>query len=91
MYRFDTNGFNQVVGGSSGFGDFDGMIYQLTNGPWAIYVTNSVTTNVYHFKVTSNLGSNDLPYVNITFPVDGAVNVTNRPPSPGKVRQITTG
>jgi hypothetical protein len=79
LYRFDTNGFSQVTGGSYGFGDFDGMIHELTNAPWSIYVTNSVTTNVYRFAVTANIGSNDLPYVNITFPTDGALNVTNQP------------
>ncbi len=79
LYHFDSNGFNQVSGGSSGYGDFDGMIRELTNGLWSIFVTNTVTTNVYRFKVTCNISSNDLPYVSITSPADGAVNVTNRP------------
>ncbi|MBC8096253.1 MAG: LamG domain-containing protein, partial [Akkermansiaceae bacterium] len=79
LYRFDSNGFNQNNGGSSGYGDFDGMMHELTNNLWSIFVTNSVTTNVYRFKVTANISSNDLPYVNITFPADGAVNVTNQP------------
>ena len=79
LYHFDANGFNQVSGGSSGYGDFDGMIHELTNSLWSIYVTNTVTTNVYHFKVTANIKTNDLPLVSITFPADGAVNVTNRP------------
>ena len=79
LYHFDTNGFNQSGGGSWGYGDFDGMIHELTNGNWSIFVTNSVTTNTYHFTVTANLSSNALPYVSITFPTDGAVNVTNQP------------
>lgn len=79
LYHFDMNGFNQSNGGSSGYGDFDGMIHELTNGLWSIFVTNTVTTNVYRFKVTANIKTNELPYVNITSPAAGAVNVTNHP------------
>ena len=79
LYHFTTNGFNQAGGGSYGYGDFDGMMHELTNNLWSIFVTNTVTTNVYRFAVTANVKSNDFPYVNITFPADGAVNVTNRP------------
>lgn len=79
LYHFDTNGFNQSGGSSWGYGDFDGMRHELTNATWSIFVTNSVTTNVYHFAVTANITSNDLPYVSITSPANGAVNVTNRP------------
>ena len=78
-YQFTTNGFNQNGGISWGYGDFDSMMHELANGNWFIFVTNSVTTNVYHFTVTANISSNDLPYVMITFPTDGAVNVTNQP------------
>ena len=79
LYHFTTNGFNQSGGGSSGYGDFDGMMHELTNRTWSIFVTNSVTTNVYHFAVTTTIVSNTLPYVAISFPADGAVNVTNKP------------
>jgi hypothetical protein len=79
LYRFTTNGFNQVDGVSWGYGDFDSMIHELTNGTWSIFVTNAVTTNVYHFTVTANISSNTMPIVSITFPTNGAVNVTNRP------------
>ena len=79
FYHYDTNGFNQIGGGSYGYVDFDGMMHELTNGNWSIFVTNSVTTNVYYFNVIANIVSNDLPYVNITFPADGSVNVTNQP------------
>ena len=51
----------------------------LTNGNWSIFVTNSATTNVYYFAVTADVDSNSLPSVVITFPSDGAVNVTNQP------------
>ncbi|MEJ0089375.1 MAG: LamG-like jellyroll fold domain-containing protein [Limisphaerales bacterium] len=78
-YHFDANGFNQNGGSTWGYGDFDSMIHELTNGNWRIYVTNSVITNVYYFTVTANISSNSLPYVSITSPVDGAVNVTNQP------------
>jgi hypothetical protein len=55
------------------------MLHELTNGNWSIFVTNSVTTNVYHFTVTASITSNALPNVVVTFPTNGAVNVTNQP------------
>jgi hypothetical protein len=79
FYQYTTNGFNQSGGITWGYGDFNSMRHELTNGNWAIFVTNSVTTNVYHFTVTANISSNDLPVVAITFPTNGAVNVTNQP------------
>ena len=77
QYHFDTNGFNQTGGFSWGYGDFASCMQGLTNGAWSIFVTNSVTTNVYHFKVTANISSNDLPIVSITFPTNGAVNISS--------------
>jgi subtilase family serine protease len=79
LYHFDTNGFNQIGGGTWGYGDFDSMMFQLTNGTWSLFVTNATTTNVYHFTVTANIDSNSLPPVTITFPATGAVNVINQP------------
>ena len=79
FYQYTTNGFNQSGGITWGYGDFNSMLHELTNGNWAIFVTNSVTTNVYHFTVTANISSNDLPLVTITFPANGALNVTNQP------------
>jgi hypothetical protein len=77
LYQFDTNGFNQNTGGNYGYGDYDSMVHELTNGTWFLYVTNSVTTNVYTFTVTVNITSNDLPYVDITYPANGATGVPN--------------
>src|ERR1700744_580747 len=79
FYHFDTNGFNFTGGGSYGYGNFDDMMQQLTNGAWSIYVTNSAVTNIYYFHVAANISSNDFPPLNITFPMNGAVNVTNQP------------
>jgi len=79
QYHFDTNGFSQTGGFSWGYGDFASLMQGLTNGTWSIFVTNSVTTNVYRFEVTSSINSNDLPLVSFTFPTNGAVNITNRP------------
>ncbi len=79
MYHFTTNGFNQAETSIWGYGDFSSMLHELTNGVWRIYVTNSVTTNVYNFTVTANISSNSLPPVTITFPANNAVNVTNQP------------
>ena len=78
-YRFDTNGFNFTGGGNYGYGDFDGMRHELTNGTWSISVTNAASTNIYHFTVRVNISSNDLPLVAITSPTNGAVNVTSQP------------
>lgn len=78
FYHFDTNGLNEQYGGSYGYGDFDSMKHELTNGTWFIYVTNTVTTNVYHFTVTANISSNDFPYVDITYPADGSQDVPNQ-------------
>ena len=79
QYHFDTNGFHQTGGISWGYSDFPSVMQQLTNGTWSIFVTNSVETNVYHFNVTANIDSNSLPVVTITFPANGALNVTNQP------------
>ncbi|HTR41830.1 MAG TPA: LamG domain-containing protein [Pseudomonadales bacterium] len=78
IYQFDSTGFNQVAGGSAfGYGYYDDMVHELTNGTWFVYLTNSVTTNIYHFKVTANITSGDLPYVDITYPADGTTGVPN--------------
>ena len=79
LYQFTTNGFNSIGGGSWGYGDFNSMVYELTNGNWSIFVTNTVVTNVYHFSVMLNLVSNGLPAVTVTFPPNGAAAVTNQP------------
>lgn len=79
LYQFDTNGFNQINGGTYGYGDYDRMVHELTNGVWYVYATNSVTTNVYEFHVTVNTTSNDFPYVDITYPPDGATDVAAEP------------
>jgi uncharacterized repeat protein (TIGR03803 family) len=85
LYHYDTNGFNQVGGGSYGFADFDApdfndsFIKNITNGQWSIFVTNSAVTNVYHFTVTANIGSNSIPPVAIIYPPNNALNVTNQP------------
>jgi len=79
LYQFSTNGFNQIGGGSYGYGDFDSMAHELTNGVWFIYVTNAVVTNVYQFTVGLNLTSNGLPAVTVTFPPNGATAITNQP------------
>lgn len=85
VYYYDTNGFNNVGGGAAGYSAFDStnfsssFIQNLTNGQWSIFVTNTVTTNTYYFTVTANIDSNSLPPVVVTFPPNGAVNVTNDP------------
>ena len=86
LFQYDTSGFNQVSSaGSSGFGLFDStnfsdsFIQNITNGQWTIFVTNTVTTNTYHFTVTANLGSNAIPLVSVVYPPNNALNVTSQP------------
>jgi hypothetical protein len=75
LYQFDATGFNQISATPYGFGDYSSMAYQLTNSVWTVYVTNSVTTNIYHFTVQLNTSGNDFPLVDITYPTNGATGV----------------
>jgi Concanavalin A-like lectin/glucanases superfamily len=78
LYQFDSTGFNQLsTPGDNGYGNYNDMMHELTNSMWFLYVTNSVTTNVYHFTVKANITSNDLPYVDIIYPPNGATGVPN--------------
>lgn len=85
LFTFDTNGFNSVSGNYNGFSLFDAQdfsdsfIQNITNGQWTIFVTNAVTTNVYHFAVTASIDSNSIPLVSIIYPPNNAINVTNQP------------
>jgi len=86
LFQCDTNGFNQVPGGGNyGFNVFDApdfnssFIKNITNGIWSIFVTNTITTNIYHFAVTAGLVSNSMPQVVILYPPNNALNVTNQP------------
>ena len=87
LFQCDTNGFNQVpgAGGNYGFNVFDApdfnssFIQNITNGMWSVFVTNTVTTNVYHFTVTASIVSNSIPQVVILYPPNNALNVTNQP------------
>ena len=85
LFQYDTNGFNPVSGNGNSFNLFDStnfsdsLIQNITNGQWTIFVTNSVTTNVYYFTVTANIGSNSIPLVSVIYPPNNALNVTNQP------------
>jgi hypothetical protein len=81
QWQYDTNGFYRAgsYGTRNSYGDYNSMLHELTNGLWTLYVTNSTATNVYHFTVKVNITSNDLPKVLVTYPANGAVNVTNQP------------
>jgi hypothetical protein len=79
-YQFDANGFNETTGDGNMETDFNLFSQDLTNGNWSIYVsTNGATTNVYHFTVTANLGSNSIPPVMVTYPTNGPTFVPNQP------------
>jgi PKD repeat protein len=85
LFQYDTNGFNQVSGNGNSFSFFDSTNYSdsfiqnITNGQWSIFVTNTVTTNVYYFAVTASITSNSIPLVTIIYPPNNALNVTNQP------------
>src|SRR5208282_4644041 len=85
LFQYDTNGFNPVSGNGNSFNLFDStnfsdsLIQNITNGQWTIYVTNTITTNVYHFSVTASITSNSIPLVTIIYPPNNALNVTNQP------------
>ena len=86
LFQCDATGLNQIPGGGSyGFNVFDApdfnssFIQNITNGIWSIFVTNTVTTNVYHFTVTAGIVSNSMPQVVILYPPNNALNVTNQP------------
>jgi PKD repeat protein len=86
LFEYDTNGFNQISrGGSGGFSVFDApdfansFIQNVTNGQWAIFETNDLTTNAYTFTISGNINSNDVPEVDITYPTNGATDIPNQP------------
>ena len=81
-YVLTTNGsFFQTGGGGNLYNDtdFPEFIKNITNGFWSIYVTNTVTTNVYRFKITTTLNSNSTARVQVTFPTNNATQITNHP------------
>jgi subtilase family serine protease len=63
--------------GSGTYHDYLSFLTEITNR-WTLLVTNAVATNTYTFYVSS-FSSNALPETRVTFPVDGATDVTNRP------------
>jgi uncharacterized repeat protein (TIGR03803 family) len=85
LYRLDATGLNPVSSTDNSFSLFDApdfsdsFIQNITNGQWSIFVTNAVTTNVYHFTVTANISSNSIPLVSVIYPPNNALNVTNQP------------
>ena len=100
-YILTTNGdFNGTGGGGSLYSDdnFPEYINNITNGLWSIYVTNTVTTNVYRFRVTAAINSNTIPRVTITYPTNDATQISDQPtfqwqgPTPwaGDIYVVTT-
>jgi len=75
-----TNSADTTDGLENGYSDFASVMRQITNGNWTILFTNATVTNVYNFTVSApNMISNMLPATIITFPSNGALNVTNQP------------
>ena len=75
-----TNGMATITGGENNYGDYASVMQQITNGFWWIVVTNATSTNTYRFTVSApNMSSNLLPFTSVTFPAEGATQVTNQP------------
>ena len=75
-----TDGMTTIAGGENNYGDYASVMQQITNGFWHIVVTNATSTNTYRFTVSApNMSSNLLPFTTITFPAEGATQVTNQP------------
>jgi hypothetical protein len=81
QYQATNNSLNYLSGGGNYYGDFNSFLYGITNGQWTISVTNSTSTNQYHFTVrVTGLTSNAYGApVMAGFPTDGALYVTNQP------------
>ncbi len=64
-------------GGDGYYGDdFPAFLSDMTN-LWTLMVTNDTSTNFYSFRFSS-FASNLMPFINVTFPVNGSTNVTNQ-------------
>ena len=80
QFELTTSGLNLISGGESWYGDYASMMEAITNGDWRILVTNATSTNLYQFTVSAPTMTSDLlPPTTITFPTNGAFNVTNQP------------
>lgn len=80
QFELSSNGLSLTGGGEGFYGDFASVMQGITNGLWSIIVTNAMTTNIYRFSVSApNMTPNLLPLTTITFPIEGAIDVTNRP------------
>src|ERR1700686_944180 len=64
-------------GGSSYGDDYAALLQEMTN-LWTLMVTNTTSTNIYHFRLSS-FSSNSLPLATLIFPLQNSVNVTNQP------------
>jgi hypothetical protein len=82
-FHYDsTNGFSGSSGSSGFYGDFASMMNGLTNGNWTLFITNLAGNSVstYSFAISApTLTSNATPNVFVTFPTNGATNITNMP------------
>lgn len=73
--ELDPDGTAPYNGGY--FPDYNSLITEMTNS-WTLLVTNMTSTNTYTFYV-SYFSSNTLPAVVVTFPTDGATNISTQP------------
>ncbi len=86
-FTYDTNGWNLLFNGSSGatfLNDFNSLMSSITNGPWTLFYTNAVTTDVtiYYFTVSApTVTSNIFPAVTILFPTNNDFDVTTQNPT----------
>ena len=76
-----TGCYNGDCGGGNYYGNYDTMLYGITNGLWTITVTNNTSTNLYFFSVqVAGLTSNIFgPAPQAVYPTSGQTLVPNQP------------
>ena len=80
QFDLSSAGSSNFTGsGQASFSDYNSFSTELTGGNWTISVSNGTVTTYYFQMATAGFTSNSLGTVNVTFPVPGAVNVTNDP------------
>lgn len=85
VFTATANSFSECIdndcGGGAYYGNFDDLIYGITNGLWSIWVTNGASLSHYNFRVTvTGLTSNIFgAQALLIYPNPGTQTVPNDP------------
>jgi hypothetical protein len=85
VYSAQTNFLGGVGPGSTtfgaGFGTLGDMVNALTNGQWTLVINaGDPSQQIYKFSMSAaDLTTNTFPAVQVTFPTNGSLYVTNNP------------